>query len=193
MNFQDISFNVFKQFSEKFSTQRAMPTNRGSVEDWPLAGRRLLFVTSGHNTHRIRLKNNWDFWIKVGLNHADSTEEIQVILHINNIAPCSPLTLMENIAMIWMNMNLMNIATIDLNYTTIKLKVLQMFYILYISNYEDFCWTLSVFRVYVLVHIRRRHFIYLKDEVGSPLVYLLKMLGRYRISPTNLTLVKNII
>lgn len=133
MNFQDISFNVFKQFSEKFSTQRAMPTNRGSVEDWPLAGR-LLFVTSGHNTHKIRLKNNWDFWIKVGLNHADSTEETQFILHINNLTPCSPHTFMENIAVIWMDMNLMNIATTDLNDTTIKLNVLQMFYILCISK-----------------------------------------------------------
>lgn len=43
----------------------------------------------------------------------------------------------------------MNIDTLDLNNTSTNLKVLQMCYLQYISNYEDFCLTLSVFREFI--------------------------------------------
>lgn len=85
----------------------------------------------------------------------------------------------------------MNIATLDLNNTSTKLKVLQMCYMQHISNYEDFCLTLPVFRKFISMSTSGKD-IYLKDEVDSPLVYLLKMLQRYRIRPTNIIVVKTI-
>lgn len=60
-----------------------------------------------------------------------------------------------------------------------------------ISNGANFCLTLSVFKVFIDVSTSGKD-IYLAEQVGTPLAYLLKVLKRYRVRPCRITVVINI-